>query len=133
MSDEKTVTVVVPLPDQRLSDLLCTAVEGGSNYWAPMCRAVRTDGEYQSVDVFIEPNLVKTATGKCSTYVEHGVTWARVTLDDLRRGVSLLTTSPKLNFAVGAKHLADIVNENDDAETADVVLQLALFGEIVFG
>lgn len=31
------------------------------------------------------------------------------------------------------RHLMDMINENDDAETADVILQTVLYGEIVFG
>lgn len=31
------------------------------------------------------------------------------------------------------KHYADIVNNNDDADTADVLLQLATLGEIKYG
>ena len=31
------------------------------------------------------------------------------------------------------KHLMDFVNEEDDAETADVVIQSVLFGEIIYG
>ena len=30
-------------------------------------------------------------------------------------------------------HFADIINENDDAITADILMQLAVMGEIVFG
>jgi hypothetical protein len=30
------------------------------------------------------------------------------------------------------KHLMDYINENDDAETADVIIQSVLFGEIVY-
>lgn len=31
------------------------------------------------------------------------------------------------------KHLTDMIEENDDAETADVILQTVFFKEIVFG
>lgn len=31
------------------------------------------------------------------------------------------------------KYFADIINENDDAETADVLLQLATIGEVKYG
>jgi hypothetical protein len=30
-------------------------------------------------------------------------------------------------------HLSDLVEEQDDAITADILLQLALFGELVYG
>lgn len=31
------------------------------------------------------------------------------------------------------RHFSDLINENDDAETADVFVQLCLFGEVVYG
>jgi hypothetical protein len=31
------------------------------------------------------------------------------------------------------KHFMDFLNENDDAETADVFMQLAVMGKITFG
>ena len=31
------------------------------------------------------------------------------------------------------KHLSDMINENDDATTADVILQSVLYDEIIFG
>lgn len=31
------------------------------------------------------------------------------------------------------RHLSDMINENDDAETADAIIQTVFFGEIVFG
>jgi hypothetical protein len=31
------------------------------------------------------------------------------------------------------RHLMDMINENDDAETADVIIQQVFFNEIVFG
>ena len=31
------------------------------------------------------------------------------------------------------RHWQDFINENDDADTADVFMQLCLFGEIVYG
>ena len=30
-------------------------------------------------------------------------------------------------------HYADLVEENDDAETGDIWLQLAVFGEVIYG
>ena len=33
----------------------------------------------------------------------------------------------------GGHHFPNILNGNDDVETADVLIQCALFGEIVYG
>jgi hypothetical protein len=31
------------------------------------------------------------------------------------------------------EHLMDAINENDDAYTADVILQTVFYGEVIFG
>jgi len=31
------------------------------------------------------------------------------------------------------EYLSDMINENDDAETADVILQTVFYGEVIFG
>lgn len=35
--------------------------------------------------------------------------------------------------SVPTSHLLDMINENDDAETADVILQTVFFNEVIFG
>jgi type IV secretory pathway VirD2 relaxase len=35
--------------------------------------------------------------------------------------------------SVPISHLMDMINENDDADTADVILQTVFFNEIIFG
>lgn len=48
---------------------------------------------------------------------------ATITLKDIHERVS---NTP-------GRHLWDMINENDDADTADVILQQVFFNEIVFG
>jgi hypothetical protein len=44
------------------------------------------------------------------------------------RGKELMATDPQYS-----SHYADVLRENDDADTGDVFLQLCLFGEVVYG
>jgi hypothetical protein len=46
----------------------------------------------------------------------------------IERGKELLATDERYSH-----HYADVLNENDDADTGDVFLQLCLFGEVVYG
>jgi hypothetical protein len=46
-----------------------------------------------------------------------------ISLDDVHEKVAEAPT----------KHLLDMINENDDAETADVILQSVFIGEVIFG
>ena len=46
-----------------------------------------------------------------------------ITLDDVHKKVSEAPT----------RHLLDMINENDDAVTADVILQSVFMGDVIFG
>lgn len=120
----------------QVSDLLATAFEGGSNYW-------------YEIQEFVEPEQVDF---RCFTFAsdpephrlydyplctggaviisdnEGDPEYAskRLDLQSIDRGLGLLA-------AKYPQRMDNIVRENYDAEDADVFLQLALFGEVVFG
>lgn len=50
----------------------------------------------------------------------------RITMDNVRKGLELMRDDYP-------RHYADLVEENDDAITGDVWLQLAVFGDIIYG
>ena len=50
----------------------------------------------------------------------------KLDLDAMRHGLHLMSVKYP-------NHFADVMDENDDADTGDVFLQLSLYGEIVFG
>lgn len=109
------------ISEENLADLMVTAFEGGINGW---CGKVE---------------ITKNPANKewASDVVAHGgqlalwdvedpdeVWW--LTREKLLKGVSM--TMDWGNFAT----VEDLM-DNHDAETADVIVQYALFGEIVFG
>jgi hypothetical protein len=49
-----------------------------------------------------------------------------LTIDDVRKGLELMRDEYPLHFA-------DLVEEQDDLITGDVFLQLATFGEVIYG
>lgn len=135
MTDTRTETVVlnIPVSRQTLRDLLCTAVEGGSNYWADFRDCERTeDLDYIRVRV-VEQEASRADTRRVNRYVR---------AEDLAKGLERLALAsaeqpdaaawPK-HFPGAGKHLADALSENGDAATADVVLQMTVFGELVYG
>ena len=135
-------TATVEVPEQRLRDLLCGALEGGSNYWYMHTRSEFADG--LAYEDFQEG-------GKC-TLPEY---WHPLELIPFVEGCALIltteragdegdTTERRLDRAALAQgiqvmaqkypaHFANVQTEDDDAETADVFLQCCLFGEIVYG
>jgi hypothetical protein len=118
---------------QRISDLLCSAFEGGSNYW------------YQ-IDKFIKPKNMSFRTDKDQIFrhldyplneggaliisdIEGDLNeppWKRLNLDAIKKGLQIMAEKYP-------RHMGDFLNENDDAETGDVFLQCCLFGDAIYG
>jgi len=138
-TEKKTVkvTVQVDVEEQRISDLLCAALEGGVGYW---CRIMgyeypsglsHSDFEFPHVEVVL-------AGGKCFCHDAEQPDSHYKTLDAAERERWTLTRE-KLEKGLHVmaekypKHFADFHAENDDAETGDVFLQCCLFGELVYG
>jgi hypothetical protein len=113
-----TVSLQIPVKRQLLLDLLCTAIEGGSNYWASFTNLKRTvDGDYEAADVW-------------DTSDAEAVFLGRVHAEDLILGLERLATA---QFATAMTHLADALGEEGDAITADVVLQMTVVENVIYG
>jgi hypothetical protein len=130
--------------DERVRDLLVGAFEGGSNYWY-MIESYDYGGGYGPADfvpggrAFIEgwagllAYMLPFVEG-CSLLISSPATdddserkMDKLDRAALQKGLALMAKN------YGFTHYADFVNENDDANTADVFLQLSLFGEVIFG
>jgi len=122
----ETVMINLPVRRQTLRDLLCTAVEGGSNYWATFSNAEQTESlDYIKVKV-TENESSREGTPRVNRYI---------TADDLASGLSRLgqaAANDDGTFQAAGKHLADALGDHD-ATTADVVLQMTIFGELIYG
>ena len=60
---------------------------------------------------------------KIGVYDDESEEYTYITMEDVHERVQL----------TDARHLLDMINENDDAITADCILQTVFFKEIVFG
>lgn len=92
-----------------------------SNYWC------ENAGEFDLISV--QQKITDGGTHTAKEYDEsNGKIIARypVNLKTLKKGLQLMTETH-------AKDFADIVNENEDANTSDVLLQLATIGEVKYG
>lgn len=122
--DDVIIDLRIPVKRQLLRDLLCTAVEGGTNYWAEITQVERTpDGDYLSA-TFQEHESVTDAVAPRS---------ALVTAEALTVGLQRLSTANLHTFPASRKHLTDALTESGDTITADVVVQMTMFGELVYG
>jgi hypothetical protein len=120
--------IMIEVPDRVLKDLLVTAVESGSSaYWAGFTEVSR-DG---NLDIL----FVKVADE------DNGATYD-VTPQNIGEGLQRLATrmsqetlseSWMLKQDAASRHFTDAITENGDSTTADVVLQMACFGEVLYG
>jgi hypothetical protein len=134
--------VKLEFTDKRIKCLLCSAFEGGSNYWIagvdyeiPESTGLTIDdfsqgGKMQDPDEYWHPlQLVPLVEGCAVLIEEHDdddesdkLITHRLDLAAIRRGLQLLAEK-------SAYQLANILNEDDDAITGDLFLQFCALGE----
>ena len=123
------ITIDVPL--QRISDLLCSALEGGSNYW-------------YEIREQIEPPKVtfRAMKGHSFPHLDFPLSeGGALMISDLekprrkpiRLDLAAMQKGLKIMAEKNGRHFGDFLAENDDATTADVFLQLCVFGDVVYG
>lgn len=119
------VTIQLEITDEQFGNLLVSAFEGGSNYWIeriqvdPRPRDSKAINNYETM--FADGRGVRIWAEDAE---EEGGYW--LDKEAAIKGFQLLAT-------YYPKCLSNIQQEQDDAEDADVWLQLALFGEVVYG
>jgi len=144
------VQTTITVTDERIRDLLITAMEGGSNYWYQILKYefpegiglndFRAGGQFAVKDEHTSASLgyfpvqyVIPFTEGCAIVIgdlndpesEDPQLPAKLDRDALTRGIQVMASK-------SPEHFADFLAENEDAATADVFLQLALFGDVVF-
>ena len=110
---------------EDIDDIMCTALEGGINYW---CNKAEVVGEYLG-------EYASNQISKGGTLILHDAesedTW-ELNIEKLLRGIEL---------AIEEEYLADyewydadsIDTCQIDADVADAIIQFAIFEEIIFG
>ncbi len=90
----------------------------GSSYW---CRFAGDLGYEQTVHDIIENKYEL----KLEDFEDEKARYT-LTLGKIKKGLTIMAKKYP-------KHFASILEENTDADTADVLLQCALFGELIYG
>ena len=131
-----TTTKLTPR-EQFLRDILCTAVEGGTNYWAQVDQ-IRRDGYRPDARVG-DPGFGDwTYIGYTLHDVEGDGEEYVVTVETVKRGLKLLTQDTKIGLRKDLRAAVMVANISNDAgeidsEAADCIIQAGIFGEIVYG
>lgn len=114
--------------DERVLDMICGAFEGGSNYWIDRVRAVQPllpagTGVvwYARPEFYADPNwcfrVWAQQDSKAGYHANSGCVYAALT--------KMAEDYPS--------DWADLINENDDANTHDLFMQLLVLGEVIYG
>lgn len=118
---------IMPMPvaisASRVADLLCGAFEGGSTYWAiEMARTGDATGlEFPRIE--LAPSRRGTVT--LGDDEDEALT-GTLSAESIQTGLALLARQHP-------ERMLEFLQEDDDATTSDMFLQLCLFGEVIFG
>lgn len=121
------------ISDQLISDLICTACEGGSNYWYVITGYQEPETLDFRCDTFKDdkPHRIydwPLCTGGGVVFEDSEGEYTNLVLnrESIEKGLALMNQKYPKRFG-------SILDEEYDAEDADVFLQLCLFGEVIFG
>lgn len=118
------VKINVTLTDEDIDDIMCTALEGGISYWCCKAEVVGDYlGEYASDQISRGGALLLHDAEEDEVY--------ELTLEKLIKGFELWVAGGYDTYGAVCEGVVD--TGEIDAEKADQICQLALFGEIIFG
>ncbi len=126
-------TVQLNIPKKRIAELLTCAMEGGIGYWGQITGFIEPmDFEYRDdpIRLYKHIDFPMNTGGGVNIFVGEGGVKGRedytLMLQDLQKGLEVMAKKYPGDFG---RFIAD----NEDAETGDVFVQCALFGEVIFG
>ena len=129
------IEVSIPISDERINDLIISAIEGGINYWCRRIKLFDADNDRVGWAYVVKKGIVGNT--KIVFIEDDGQDGAEHTLDLLSRKFYNFPDELQSGLrAMATKypwHFAHFIGENDDAETADVFIQCCLFGGLRYG
>ena len=137
-SEQITVTTSINVTHERISDLMCNSIESGySSYWMGELNIK----EESFIDTYEASHNsdVTDPIYRQDIPMLGGTLVAETVEDDDQEYIKFELNAPRcletlqLMARDYSHHFEDWREENDDAITSDVFLQLAFMGEIVFG
>ncbi|WP_316196683.1 hypothetical protein [Bradyrhizobium sp. SZCCHNS3053] len=119
-----TFVASVSIDARKVADQIVTAIEGGSGYWM---NSFKPEGEITTkVSPWYDDENIWSGEFKIRVEVDGEDEPKFLTPESIRNGLNWLAQKH-------AWRIDQIVNESGDAETADVFIQVCLFGDIVYG
>ena len=122
---EIEIKTTLKVTEEDIDDIMCTALEGGITYW---CNKSKVVGEY--LGEYGHEQIARG--GKLIIYDMVEDDKYTLTRQDLLEGIKLaIEEGYYKEYGWFNGHELDTCNI--DAEVADVIVQMALFGEVVYG
>ena len=114
--------------EQIIEDTLVSALEGGSNYWAVVIdmKNKKPQREKPYLPTYITTPLSKDGVLILRDNEEDEGKVLELTREKIMQGIKVMAEKYP-------KHFGDMIAENGDAITGDVLLQCALFREVKYG
>lgn len=113
-----------------LCGVMCSAVEGGINYWAET-RHYEWGSENGRFKLgAIDKPTFEYSSVEVRDFEDTEGQWHQVTIDTIAKGIRLLTSK---QVGVADRILGYIASDDIDSDAADCIVQAALFGKIVYG
>ena len=123
------ITRTVEISDELIEDILCTAFEGGITYWADNV-SCEDNKDMKEVGGWKHEYLTKTKKKDAVMYIH--------TVDGSKPQITKKSIIDALQKMDNPEYkctqaLSRILEETYDADDADIVVQTACFGEVVYG
>lgn len=132
----ETIEIKTKIPLYRVADLLCTALEGGSNYWMgeiEINRGEETVNPWGSDEYC--PNYMAAPFEKNGNLTIREVDGSWDDKPIMKRVLNLESIQTGLQIMSNKypSHMGEFLQDNEDAATGDVFLQCCLFDEVKYG
>jgi len=126
----------VEISETNIEEILDSSFEGGSNYWLMIQGKdiTRISKKFNG-----QRNIVKLILSGASIPIydyEEGIKLGELSLVDIINALQAMANGKDLNGKENSHlkwHFKNLIDGNDDAETNDVIVQIATMKEIVFG
>ncbi len=129
-----TIDITIKVDLQKISDVLCSAFEGGSNYWYMLEKKIAPkkwtfgeiteSGNHWAWDYALNKGGALIISDEVALDEGEEKREERLDLDSIKNGLLVMARDYPGHFA----NLMD----DYDAETGDVFLQCCLFGDIIY-
>ena len=130
MSDINIINRRIEISDELIEYILCSAFEGGITYWAENI-SCKDNKDMKKVGGYKSEYLTKTKKKDAVIYIHESETGEKypITKKSIIDALQKMDT-PEYKYT---KALNRLLNDGWDADDADIVVQTACFGEVVYG